>query len=254
MTRSLPCRSLALALVAAALAACGATGQPSTSASQTAPGATYQVQATPTQTELMVISQLPFLANTKLTEAQVSRISAILTRTSAGAALNTAEQAKAKAILTAPVVDKTALRALLLTALTKQQAEAMKATATLAAVRAELTEAQRAMAAKAVLQNRSASNAPPTPELPPGLTAAQKALFLAAAPKPIAPAAGAKALAALLTTGDVAAYNAATAPTRSAAEQADLTAAALASLTLTQRQAMVTAPPQQGGQGMAPQQ
>lgn len=253
MTRTLPFRFLAASIAAAALSACGTSGQPLASAPQAASGAGYRVQATPTQTEMMVLGQMPFLANTQLTAAQVTRISAILSRGTASAAPNTADEAKAKAILTAPVVDKTALRALLLTALTRQQAEAVKAAATLASVRAVLSESQRAIAAKAVLQNRTASSAPSAPELPPGLTAAQKALFLAAAPKSISPIAGANALAALLTTGDVTAYNAVTAPKRSLAEQAQLSAAALASLTLTQRQAMFTQQSQPGGQGAPPQ-
>ena len=81
--------------------------------------------------------------------------------------------------------------------------------------------------------------ASPEPQAgPPGLSAEQRALFLAARPAPLSAAAASPALAQFLLEGDEAAYEAATGPKRSVSEQVEAHLKAIASLSAAQRQAL----------------
>lgn len=246
MNRVLKPRSAGLWLLAASISACavaGPTGAPGDGLRASSRGYTTLQAGSPGPELQGVASVFPFLGAVTLTAAQTRQIEAILTRQSA-AATAPEPATNAQAILTAPTLDTAALKTMLTAAETQQRASVQRGVATLAAVRAALTAAQRQTASEAVLQVRptTAQATQPQPEPSSDLTAAQLALFRAAEPPARPPAAIARALSAFLKTGDTAAYLAATGPTRSVSAQVNATVAALASLTVAQRRAMFTAP------------
>jgi hypothetical protein len=245
MVRLLRHRALGGGLVAVSLAACGTLGTGPVVDAPAASAPSYRtLQASP-DVDDGVLGHFPFLATIRLTAAQTARLTALINRLTASGteAEGQAAAAKFQAALLAPEVNTATLTALLTAGETRHRALAAEGAKTLAAVRAELTAAQLKVAEDNVLKAPSLAVSPPPADQTSDLTAAQQALFEAAAPVPPSAAAASKALAAFLRTGDVAAYLAVMGPRRSVSAQVALTVKALASLTLAQRQAMFQQPP-----------
>jgi hypothetical protein len=200
---------------------------------------TTQEQRQPTPIQLA----LPFLANVGLTAQQTQQIEAVIKQAWPQPDAGTAQQdAQAfQAAVSGAQVDQDQLRQLLTKSETEERANSLKLVDVLADVRPLLTDAQRAQAARAILNPPKQQQQPQQQQEQqqgPQLTPEQQQLFEATQVAPTDPQAVPRAIAGLLQTGETDALTQALMPTRDVATQVEAQVTALSSLTPEQRQAM----------------